>query len=496
MLFEYDDTSIESIYNYAKKLEGMTFNEVYDEYKSSSQKYYINPKESVHQIAEPSAPYGDSIQNEHSKGQLGSFLERFYFGYMPNSIQDADFSKTGIELKQTCIDKKKNGSYTAGERLSITNISYKEPVEDDFYKSHVWQKIKRILLIHYLRDKSKDRFDYQIKFVNLFTPPKEDLQIITQDYAKIISKIKAGKAHELSESETFYLGACTKGASKAKSTVPQFYGQHIPAMKRNFCFKRKYMDYILHEYVEKDNVPCESIIKINHFDTTLSFEEQILSIINNHIGQTDKELCEQYNRPYNNNKSQWVDITYKMLGIKSNQAEEFLKANIVVKTIRLEQDGHMRESMSFPTLNFKKFVQTDFEESDFCRYFEETRFLFVIFKHNGASYVLKGAQMWNMSHQDLYGDAQIGWNAIHDKIASGVTFTINGNKISNDLPSKTDNRILHIRPHTQHAAYKLHTGFEKGNIQKDGDQLPDGEWMTKQSLWLNNSYIMSQLKYK
>ena len=64
----------------------------------------------------------------------------------------ADFRETGVELKQTCIDVRKDGTYTAGERLSVTNISYEEPVEEDFYRSHVWEKIRLILLVHYLRD--------------------------------------------------------------------------------------------------------------------------------------------------------------------------------------------------------------------------------------------------------------------------------------------------------------------------------------------------------
>ncbi len=326
MLFDYDDTNIDSIYEYAKKLEGMTFQQVLDEYNSSSQKYYVNNKLSGFKIAEPQASYAEVIPNKKAKGQLGNFLERFYFGYMPNGNQAADFSKTGVELKQTCIDTKKNGEYIAGERLSITNISYKEPVEDDFYKSHVWEKIKRILLVHYLRD---------------------DLSIIVEDYLKIITKIKSGKAHELSESDTLYLGACTKGATAEKSLVSQYYGDHTLAKKRNFCFKQHYMNYVLHNYVLKNNVPCESIIKTNGLNSNDTFENQIISLINIHKGQSDEELCKIYDRPYNNNKAQWVDLAYRMLGIKGNHAEEFLKANIIVKAIRLEKNGNMKESMSF-----------------------------------------------------------------------------------------------------------------------------------------------------
>ena len=496
MLFDYDDTNIDSIFEYAKKLEGMTFQQVLDEYKKSSQKIYINPLQASNEISDYDNSYNDTLPSKGAKGQLGNILERYYFGYLPNGHQQADFSKIGLELKQTCIDQKKDGEYTAGERLSITNISYKEPVEDNFYLSHVWNKIAKILLIHYLRDKSKDRFDYPIKYVNLFTPPQEDLAIIIQDYLKIISKIKDGKAHEISESDTLYLGACTKGASAEKSTVPQYYGNKTPARKRNFCFKRQYMDYVLNHYILNKTDSSESILKTNGFNQKESFEKQTLDMINMHAGKTDKELCELYDRKYNNNKAQWSDLAYKMLGIKGNHAEEFIKANIVVKSIRLELNGTMKESISLPPFSFKQLVTEKFEESSFCEYFEETKFLFVVYKSNGTNYVLQGTQLWNMPISDLYGDAQIGWQKIHDKIQSGINFIVENGRVINDLPNKSENRILHIRPHAAKAAYKLNNGYMIGDIQKNANQLPNGEWMTTQSFWLNNNYILSQLKYK
>ena len=133
-----------------------------------------------------------------------------------------------------------------------------------------------------------DRLDYRISFVNFFSPPEKDLLIIRQDYEKINDKIKAGKAHELSESDTLYLGAATKGATAQKSMVPQYYGDHTLAKKRNYCYKQKYMNYVLHEYVLKNNVPCEPIIQEDELrDTT--FEELITSKISKYIGMSDKE---------------------------------------------------------------------------------------------------------------------------------------------------------------------------------------------------------------
>lgn len=475
-LFDYDPTSEESIYAYAKQLEGMTFSDI-------QQRYFEYTKQ-----------VDDIHKNKKAKGQLGNLIEEYYFGYKPNSNQEADFNQVGIELKQTCIDILKNGKQSAGERLSITNISFENPVEDDFYQSHLWDKLHRILLIQYIRDKSIDRINYKIEHVNLFTPPEEDLKIIIDDYNKINEKIKAGKAHEISEGDTLYLGACTKGANAAKSLRPQYYGNHTPAKKRNFCLKRSYMDYILHEYILKDNVPYEKIIKNSNELISNTFEEIIINRINQYIGYYDYELCSIFNVEFNKNKRQWDKLSLAILGIKSNRAAEFKKANITVKTIRLEENETIKEHMSLPPISFKKLADEEWESSDLYNYFADQKFLFVIFKKHGDSYKLYKSLLWNMPISDLDNIVKEEWLKIQQTINDGVIFEITPKgRVNNNLPTASSNKIIHIRPHTNKSAYRLNNGFTKGDISKDGDQLPDGQWMTIQSFWLNNSYILKQI---
>lgn len=71
-----------------------------------------------------------------------------------------------------------------------------------------------------------------------------------------------------------------------------------------------------------------------------------------------------------------------------------------------------------------------------------------------------------------------------------------GNKqiIKNNLPGMADSYIVHVRPHTRKAAYKLNDGTIIGDITKHGDRLPNGEWMTKQSFWLNATYVEEVIK--
>lgn len=481
---EYDKTDSKSIEEYAQRLIGHTFNEV-KEWNLSS----VVREETF------------SYDSKSRKGGLGNFIEEQFFGYKANSDSQADFSEAGVELKVTPYEIKKNGKLSAGERLVLSMISYERAVEPDFLASHLWLKCRLMLLIYYLRDKSlPSNMDYRIDYAKLFTPPETDLKIIIDDYNTIIEKVAAGKADELSESDTMYLGACTKESTAIKSTVPQaYYAPNVMARKRAFCFKNSYMTYVLNNYIVPGKETYEPIIKSTDDLAGLSFGDYVVKKIGKYKGKSDKELCILFERTYNNNKAQWSDLAYRMLGIKSNRAEEFQKANIVVKAIRIEEDGKMVESSPLPTIKFKELVNQEWEDSDLYDYFSETKFLFVVFKRRGEEYILNGAQLWNMSAIDLEEKVRVGWETVKNIVADGLVLTRKETKkgpvIGNNFPDKNANEIIHVRPH----APKRYYVFEDGSTLGDGnithsDELPDGRRIPKHSFWINNTYIVSQLR--
>lgn len=476
----YDPASPESIESYALQLEDKTFMEI---------------------IAEKGHTNEDTIEayaNKLRKGGLGNLLEEVFFGYKANSNQEADFAEAGVELKVTPYEVTKKGELRAGERLVLTMINYDGPVEMDFYKSHAWDKMRLILLVYYWRNKQLNtNLLYKIGYVKMFTPPEADLEIIKRDYAFIVKTIREGRAHELSEGDTMYLGACTKGATAEKSTVPQYYGDKVPARKRAFCFKNSYMTYVLNHYIvgkEGGN----AILKNAAVLKEKSFEEILEDIVSRYVGMSDKELCEMFGREYNNNKAQWNDLAYKILGIRDEHADEFEKANIKVKTIRIEENNTMRESMSFPPFRFMDFVEEVYEESALHDYFDETRLFFFVWKKDGDVYRVKGCQLWNMPYYDLEVTVRSEWERYQRIIRYGIEFTkcVDSNgKISfkNNLPNKTETEIIHVRPHATKAAYRFNNGEEYGNVERDANILPNGEYMTTQSFWINNDYIIKQI---
>ena len=476
----YDPASPESIESYALQLEDKTFMEIIAE-KGHTNESAI-----------------EAYANKLRKGGLGNLLEEVFFGYKANSNQEADFAEAGVELKVTPYEVTKKGELRAGERLVLTMINYDGPVEMNFYKSHAWDKMRLILLIYYWRNKQLNtNLLYKIGYVKMFTPPEADMEIIKRDYAFIVKTIQEGRAHELSEGDTMYLGACTKGATAEKSTVPQYYGDKVPARKRAFCFKNSYMTYVLNHYIvgkEGGN----AILKDAAVLKEKSFEEILKDIVSRYIGMSDKELCEKFGREYNNNKAQWNDLACKILRIRDEHADEFEKANIKVKTIRIEENNTMRESMSFPPFRFMDLVEEVYEECTLHDYFDETRLFFFVWKKDRDVYRVKGCLLWNMPHHDLEVTVRKEWEQYQRIIRYGVEFIkcVDSNgKISfkNNLPNKTETEIIHVRPHATKAAYRFNNGEEYGNVERDANILPNGEYMTTQSFWINNDYIIKQI---
>lgn len=477
----YDKNDENSIEVYAKRLIGHTFQEVIDK------RIY-----STTQVRENSEiTYG----NTKRKGGLGNLLEELYFGYKANSESEPDFKEAGVELKVTPFEIKKGNQYRAGERLVLTMINYSGPIEDDLYESHLWKKCKRLLLIYYWRDRSlSSNLQYPIQYVSLFTPSETDLAIIENDYKIIAEKVMSGKADELSESDTYYLGACTKGATAEKSIVNQFYPPHTPAKKRAFCYKNSYMTYVLNEYLIEDSESYETIVDNPSELENQDITEYIISKINKYAGKTDKEIASIFNLDYTANKAQWTTLTYRMLGIKSNRAAEFRKANVSVRVIRLEENGSMKECMSLSPFKFNELIEQKWEDSDLHNYLDETKFFFVVFQKINGEYVLKGSQFWNMPVDDLNGKVKEGWEKTVNTIKDGVKWEISSNKISNNLLNKADKLIIHVRPHASKSFYRDLDGTTYGTGSKeDANELPDGRLMTTQSFWLNNDYILKQL---
>lgn len=467
-LIEYDRSDPISIETYAQRLIGKSFREVWE----------ADDMQRANVVRETSS-YGtvEVSETKRNKGNLGQIIEEKFFHYECNSDSRADFHEAGVELKVTPYKMNKNGTLSAKERLILTMIDYFHVVDEQFETSHLWNKSRLILLIYYLyQQEIKYNLDYRIGYAKLFTPPEQDVKIIKHDFEVITSKIRAGKAHELSESDTLYLGAAPKAAT-SKDRRKQPFSDEL-AKPRAFAFKNSYMSYVLNNYVVPGKNTYEPIITQGAVD---SFEEYVVEKIARYKDYSIQDLCAEFEVNIEKKpKSLEAMLAYRMLGIKGNHAEEFEKSNIVVKAIRVGKNNKIKESMSFPTFRFKELIQEEWEDSTFGNYLRETRFLFVVYKFDKYDVLrLKGCQFWNIPYSDLETEVKSVWYETQRVLREGLQIKVVNGKNYNNFPKASNSRVCHVRPHAQNS--------------QDTYELPDGRHYSKQCFWLNNTYILSQL---
>ncbi len=423
-----------------------------------------------------------NLDDFNYKGGMGVLMEENVFQYDANNDANPDFYEARIELKVTPIKKNKNGSYSAKERLVLNIINYMEEYKNTFETSSFWHKNENLNLMFYLWEEGVPRSDYKIIRHLLYTYPEEDLLIIKQDWEIIVNKIRNGLAHEISEADTLYLGACTKGANKESVREQPF--SEILAKQRAYCLKTSYMTNLVRTKVMDEYT--ESLISAEELQNK-TFEESLYDKIKSFIGKSKAELINKFGL---NPKSKDVieRIFAKMLGIKGkvNDTDEFQKANITCKTIRVNEDNTITESMSFPAFKYKEIIQEEWDTSTLRNTFTENKYLFVIFKEKNNEFYFSGIKLWNMPLSILDTEVKSVWDKTVEVIKSGNIVKSVGKTRKTNFPGMKENNVAHVRPH--------------GRDSKDVFELPVVDKLTgmkvytKHCFWLKNKYLEKILK--
>ena len=419
---------------------------------------------------------------EKNKGGLGQLVEKYLFGIENNNNSEPDFMPAGIELKLTPYKKIRKGQLSAKERLTLNIIDFKEEYKNEFKTSHFWFKNNKIQLLWYLWEKGKDKKDLIITNEKLLElENSDDLKQIEEDWNYIIQKIKEGKAHEISEADTMYLGACTKGTNSLSLREQPF--NYIPAMQRAFCFRSSYMTQLVRKYIG-DYSNVEKVLK-NKTDT---FNEFVNNVIIKYKDKTQKELLKEFNINTNAKNINSILIS-RMFNIKGKLVltEEFQKANIIPKTIRIEENGKIIESISLPYFKYTDIINEEWQTCKLKEELETTKYMFFVFKKEHNEYVFKGIKLWNMPEIDIETYVMDMWKKTYNTIKSGniiKSIDINGIRKTNFVGS-SENRVCHVRPHGRNAndVCKLPVA----------DKLTGVTEYTKHCFWLNNKYLQEVL---
>ena len=430
---------------------------------------------------------GLSSDAKPNKGGLGGFVEENVFKYKANNDANPDFIDAGIELKVTPVKQNNDGTFSSKERLVLNMINYCEEADKAFETSSFYKKNKRLLIWFYLYSKGIHPSNFEITNYDLFEFEKSvQYKVIKRDWELIHNKILEGKAHEISESDTTFLAACTKGADSSVSTSQPF--SSMPAKPRAYSFKSSFMTRLYREIIH-EMAPYVSFISDDEWMKN-PLEELYKEKLSKYKGMSIQELK---NRFYlrTNPKDITFKIAQKMLGLegKASSTQEMEDAGIKLKTVRLNKNGMPHESMSFPAFDFVELINTKWEESDIREDFVDWKLMFVVFKDDDDGICrFDRIQFWNIPNKLVDGVIKEMYEECAKLVRNGEALYEENGVIKDRFAKekRNSNGVCHVRPH--------------GRVRADTFDLPvpDKETglksYTKQCFWFNKKYIKKILE--
>lgn len=425
------------------------------------------------------------LDNPDNKGSLGQIVEEGILGYKLNSDPGADIPNLGIEIKVSGITQTKNGALRAKERLTIDSLNFEDTIEHTFEESTMWAKADKMLFVFYRYLEGEPYGDMPIikAAINEFDPI--DIQIIKRDYEYIRGMIAEGRADEISEGDTLFLGACTSGTG---ALVSQPFSLK-KAKQRKFCLKQPYFTQLVRKYVSGQEF--EHALDIEQLKKQ-TFEIAMRTNLQPYMGMSETEIRERFSISDNPQaKNRYERYLAAMLGIEGNisETDEFLKAGIQVKTIRVQENGHIKESMSFPYFEFTDLFIQDWEDSDLRNMFATTKYMFVVFREKAGQLFFDDVIFWHMAEADLDQYVRPVFERVKTVVSTGNIVSYVAKNSAGKLvrhtnfPGMSENPIVHVRPHARDANDTCDLPVP--------DRLTGLTKFTKQCFWLNSSFIAS-----
>ena len=255
----------------------------------------------------------------------------------------------------------------------------------------------------------------------------------------------------------------------------------IGAPRRAFSLKMAYMRTVLKFVLDSNEkavtnftLPKKQLVTEKEL-AKHSFDEILLKRFRPYIGKNYQTIANRKGVDISNNpKNKYAMIANTIASSDKcsniNRSEEFVKAGLTMKTIRIQHNGSIKEATSFENIDYLEVAECDdWFDSRLYELFS-SRFMFVVFReqHKGEEdYTLDDVFFWTMPQEDL-NQAESYWNHIKGNVLN--------NHISEEYWWKAkDKKKFHVRPKAQKST--------------DLAPTPNNGWAKKFCYWFNNDYV-------
>lgn len=170
--------------------------------------------------------------------------------------------------------------------------------------------------------------------------------------------------------------------------------------------------------------------------------------------------------------------------IHKNELKSLLKScSCIVKTVNLEWNNSLKESMSLNVFKYTDIANEDWETSTLRKYFSDNIFIFVIFKKGLKDSRLENIKIWKMPTKILDSGVKSVWLYTQNLICKGkiVNYVDERGRYITYFPTSGETKYLHVRPHALNREDTLPLPVE--------DIVTKQKQFVKHSFWLNSNFI-------
>lgn len=185
-------------------------------------------------------------------------------------------------------------------------------------------------------------------------------------------------------------------------------------------------------------------------------------------------------------KNQLSSLTRRLIAYANMQMFSRMEENddLVIKSIKLDKYGRLKEAVSFPAFNYCKLVNETWEESSLRGSFYNKIFTFTVYQSKEKEDYLKKVVLWQMPIEILDNGVRLVWERMRECLMEGniVKYIDDCGRYHSFFPSSTESPYVHVRPHAKD--------------RKDTNRLPVEDKLTglieypKHSFWLNRAYVL------
>jgi DNA mismatch repair protein MutH len=406
------------------------------------------------------------------KGQIGNIIQEHLYGIKPNSKPSADFEELDVELKVIPVMPNKNRLFRAKERLVLNMIDFNKVSKESFHNSSFLAKNKIMQILIYEHNPACNKLDYKIVDAFMIDISKqEEWRIIENDWTIIRNMINSYQTHNLSESLTNFLAACTKGANSNSVTIQD--GLDTPVKTRAFSFKTCFLNNILNRNKNNRIKYFDEIFedaKVSDFIKPLEIKD-IISYFKSLIGKDFSYLANDLI-----GKSKF-SRAFKMF-LKNNQPDipKFAKSSDITILTKTTTNNIIREQIGTNhNLNIYDILNEEFEWSTFYQEVIMHKFIVVCFDRD--TNILCDVRSFEFDAMATE-NARIVFNKTKVELEKLINSKYKGGYTPQFVKPK-DNLTIHIRPHGRNKLDYF--------VYQD-EKIP----ITKQQFWINKKDLKSE----